>query len=105
MGGHLIGAVCGVAAQKWVTGPMGTPSIGVPVAVSCAIIGMAATGTTHPPGGGTAFIAAMALQGDIVAEHGWRMVATATLGAALLVLAATLLNNALPDRRYPQGWN
>jgi CBS-domain-containing membrane protein len=68
-------------------------------------MGMAATGTTHPPGGGTAFIAAMALQGDIVAEHGWRMVATATLGAALLVLAATLLNNALPDRRYPQGWN
>jgi CBS-domain-containing membrane protein len=32
------------------------------------------------------------------------MVVTAALGAALLVLAAVLLNNALPDRRYPQGW-
>ena len=84
---------------------MGTPAIGVPLAVSFAIMGMAASGTTHPPGGGTAFIAAMALPGSPAEEHGWGMVATAAIGAVLLVLAATLLNNALPDRRYPQGWH
>jgi CBS domain-containing membrane protein len=104
MGGHFIGAVCGVAAQKWVTHYMDTPSIGIPLAGSLAIMAMAATGTTHPPGGGTAVLAAMALQGSAAEEHGWGMVVTAALGAALLVLAAVLLNNALPDRRYPQGW-
>jgi CBS-domain-containing membrane protein len=105
MYGHLIGAVCGVAAQQWVTMPMDTPLVGAPLAVAVAIMLMAATGTTHPPAGGTACIAAMALEGSDVAELGWGMVLTAEIGAALLVLAALLLNNLLPDRRYPQGWS
>ena len=83
---------------------MGTPAIGVPLGVSLAVMGMAATGTTHPPAGGTACIAALAVEGTAVAALGWGMVVTALVGAALLVAAAALLNNLLPDRRYPQGW-
>jgi CBS-domain-containing membrane protein len=45
----------------------------------------------------------MALEGSDMAELGWGMVLTAEIGAALLVLAALLLNNLLPDLKYPQG--
>ena len=47
---------------------------------------------------------ALAVEGTAIAEHGWAFVLTAVIGAALLVVAAAVLNNALPDRRYPQGW-
>ena len=54
VGGHLLAAAAGVAAQQLLTLPMGTPALAAPVAVSAAIMLMASTGTLHPPAGGTA---------------------------------------------------
>jgi CBS domain-containing membrane protein len=104
IGGHIIGAAAGVVAQQWVTIPMGVSSVGGPLGVALAIVGMAATGTTHPPAGGTALIVSAVLEGELPKLEGWQVVVTAAVGAALLVVAATLLNNVLPKRRFPHVW-
>ena len=105
VGGHLLAAAAGVAAQQLLTLPMGTPALAAPVAVSAAITLMASTGTIHPPAGGTALIAATATHGPI-ATMGPLLLVPTGLGACGLVASAALLNNALGDagRRYPQSW-
>lgn len=65
VGGHVISALVGVIAYNLFS--FNIP-LAAAMAVSCAIAGMLATNTTHPPGGATALIAVIG--GDSVHKLG-----------------------------------
>lgn len=100
IGGHMISALVGITAYTL----FGDASFVAPaIGVAGAIAAMHATGTLHPPGGGTALM--MATGDQAVAQYGYLAVlfpvATAT---AILVAVALITNNLARDRRYPMSW-
>ena len=75
------------------------------MAVSCAIVGMLVTNTTHPPGGATALIAVIG--GDSVHKLGLMYAFSPVLiGALIMLLIAVIVNNFSrnKDRHYPKYW-
>lgn len=100
VGGHVISALVGITAYTLLGGAsFAAPAVGV----AGAIAAMHATGTLHPPGGGTALM--MATGDQAVMQYGYLAVlfpvATAT---AILVTVALVINNLARDRRYPVSW-
>ena len=100
VGGHVVSALVGITIYKI----FGDASfIGPALGVAGAIAVMHATGTLHPPGGGTALM--MATGDQAVIQYGYLAVlfpvATAT---AILVAVALFTNNLARDRRYPVSW-
>ena len=99
-GGHVISAFVGIAAVKL----LGDVSPFAPaLAVAGAIAAMHATGTLHPPGGGTALL--MATGNPAVVEFGFfAVVFPVATGAAILLIVALCINNLARDRQYPLRW-
>jgi len=95
VGGHVLSALVGVAAVQWTPGPLWLTAA---LATACAIALMLATRTLHPPGGATALVAVL------TGAHWNHALFPAGAGALVLVLAAVLVNNALPGRKYPEYW-
>ncbi len=99
-GGHVVSALVGITAYTL----FGEAShLGPALAVAGAIAAMHATGTLHPPGGGTALL--MATGDPAVIQYGFfAVIFPVATGAAILVAAALLVNNLARDRRYPVSW-
>lgn len=100
LGGHVLSAIVGVAAAQWLGH---NPWLAAALAVSIAIALMHLTRTLHPPGGATALIAVMG--GESIHQLGyWYVLMPTALGAIVLLIIALLINNAAPNRRYPEFW-
>lgn len=100
VGGHVISALIGVAAQQFLNGEGWLPAS---AAVATAIAAMHATKTLHPPGGATALIAVIG--GEPIHRLGYLYVLMPTaLGAGILLAVALLVNNIPKSRKYPEFW-
>jgi CBS-domain-containing membrane protein len=100
IGGHLISALIGVSAYKLLHPWMW---LAAAVAVATAIAAMHATKTLHPPGGATALIAVIG--GDKIHNLGYLYAfMPVTVGAAILLIVALMVNNISKSRRYPEFW-
>ncbi|KAF9521772.1 HPP family-domain-containing protein [Crepidotus variabilis] len=104
-GGHFLGALIGVIFTKlfhllpteehfqrlrWLAGSL---------SCATALVVMQMTGTTHPPAGATALLAAV---DDDVLAIGWYYLPVVLLSSALALGVALLVNNI--QRRYPVFW-
>jgi CBS-domain-containing membrane protein len=105
MGGHFIGALTGICISKlfqqlpteerfhqlqWLCGAIST---------ALAIVFMQMTGTTHPPAGSTALLAA--INSDVI-WLSWYYLPVILLSSTLALAVALLVNNI--RRRYPVYW-
>lgn len=100
LAGHGISATIGVTCALAVDNTV----LAAAVAVGLAIGAMQQLKCIHPPGGATAFTAV--LGGAAVRELGYRFVLFPVLtNAAVMVLAAVLINGAFFWRRYPAALN
>ncbi|WP_243310780.1 HPP family protein [Fundidesulfovibrio agrisoli] len=100
LGGHVLSALVGVAVRLCLPGPTW---LACALAVACAIALMQVTGTLHPPGGATAFIAVAG--GPKIAALGFTYaLIPAGAGALVLLAVALLVNNLAEHRRYPEYW-
>lgn len=105
MGGHFISALIGVCITKlfgllptearidelrWLAGSL---------SAAAAIVLMQITGTTHPPAGATALLAAVSPE---VYTMGWYYLPVVLLSSSLVLVCALLINNI--QRRYPIFW-
>jgi len=105
LGGHFVGAFVGICITKlfhllpteerfqdllWLAGSL-----------SCAasVVAMQVTGTTHPPAGATALLAAVNTE---IRDMGWYYLPVVLLTSSLVLVVALLLNNI--QRRYPVFW-
>ncbi|EAU83028.1 HPP family protein [Coprinopsis cinerea okayama7 len=105
MGGHFISAIIGICITKlflllpteerfmelcWLAGSL-----------SCAValVIMQMTGTTHPPAGATALLAAINPE---IRRIGWLYIPVVILSSTIAVLVALFTNNM--QRRYPTYW-
>ncbi len=97
--GHGVSAVIGVACAYLVPVPM----LAAACAVGLAIGAMVQLKCIHPPGGATAFTAAVGC--GAIHQLGFRFVLFPVLAnAVILVLLAVLMNTAFRWRRYPAAW-
>jgi len=104
-GGHFFGALTGICITKlfhllpteerfqdllWLVGSL-----------SCAtsVVVMQVTGTTHPPAGATALLAALNTE---IRDMGWYYLPVVLLTSALALVVALITNNV--QRRYPVFW-
>lgn len=100
IGGHILAAVIGVMVCRLLSGEMW---LAASLAVSLAIIVMHLTKTLHPPAGATALFSVIG--GPAVHKLGFSFVLMpVAAGAAILVLVGVLVNNAAPNRKYPEFW-
>jgi CBS domain-containing membrane protein len=98
LGGHIVSAAVGCTVRAalgaralWLTAAAG---------MSAALLAMELTSTVHPPGGATALIGASARA--LGPWYGFRLVASAAAGAAIMLVVALLVNNCHPRTRgYP----
>ncbi len=97
VGGHVVSAIVGVTIQKLLPE---TIWIAAPLAVALSIVLMQVTKTLHPPGGATALIA---VTGSAqITSLGYWYVLNPVLSGVLILLAAALIFNNIPDgRHYP----
>lgn len=97
IGGYLLSATIGLAVL-----PAGWPvPVAAALAVGLSVLAMMLLRCLHPPSGALAL--SVVLTGDRVAAAGFQFVLfPVALNAALLVLVALILNNALPNRHYPR---
>jgi len=97
VGGYLVSGIAGIAAASWVP----DVPLAVALAAGLTILGSMALRCLHPPGGAVALYAV--LGGEPVRALGWKFLyAPVLLNALLLLVAAVVLNNLLPGRRYPR---
>lgn len=96
VGGHLVSAALGVLCAQIVANPIAAAA----AALGLAMLAMHWLRCLHPPAGATAVFAVIG--GQPIQALGWGYVLS-VVGAnvAFLLLAALVLNNLLPDRRYP----
>lgn len=109
LAGHVLSAVVGVAVRILIveracadTGHECT-WLGAALAVALAVALMMATGTLHPPGGGTA-LAAVTGDATVRAAGFLFVVVPVAAGAALMLIVALVINNTHPPVRYPLSW-
>lgn len=96
IGGHLVSALCGWLVAQVMADQIAAAS----VAVGVAIFMMSQLRCLHPPGAATALI--MVLNYGSFREFGGQWVAYVVLLNALIsLLAALIVNNLVPGRRYP----
>jgi len=84
VGGHMVSALCGVAAHAFL--PTAWWSLGL--AVGAAMAAMAALRIIHPPAGGTPIAI-------LLAHEGWGYLLTPVLAGSLILTACALLYRAL----------
>lgn len=105
VGGHLIGALTGVAITKlflllpteerydelsWLAGS---------ICCAVALVFMQMTGTMHPPAGATALLAASSPD---IRRIGWLYIPVVLLASSIALVVALFSNNM--QRRYPTFW-
>lgn len=96
IGGHFISAICG----WWVAQLIADPVMAAAVAVGFAIFVMSLCHCLHPPGAATALI--MVLNYANYRQFGGMWIAhVVMLNALISLLAALIVNNLVPGRRYP----
>jgi CBS-domain-containing membrane protein len=100
LGGHVISAFIGVTCFKLLAPNLW---LAAALAVATSIALMHATKTLHPPGGATALIYIM---GSAKIQNLGYFYTIMPVGAGVLImlLVALLVNNLIPQRRYPQFW-
>ncbi|BBI99849.1 hypothetical protein FGKAn22_15420 [Ferrigenium kumadai] len=95
-GGHLVSALAGWGCSLLIPDPV----FAAAVAVGAAILSMQLMHCLHPPGAATALTLVL----SAAQFHGmgwqWAMYVVAT-NAGIALLLALLINNLLPDRKYP----
>lgn len=96
IGGHVISALCGVAAYH-ICGEACWWSLAL--ANGAAIALMAATKTIHPPAGATVFLPSIGCE----TSFSWALWPVG-LGALFIVVVGLLYNNIFTDRSYPAFW-
>ena len=98
--GHAVSALVGVTIYKLVGG---NDIAGICLAVSLAIGLMNLTGTLHPPGGATAFLAVAGGEGVYSLGY-WFVLSPCIAGSILMILIALVVNNIPSRQRYPLFW-
>lgn len=99
IGGHIISALVGVTAARWIEAPI----LASAIAVAVSIAAMHYFNCLHPPGGATALVAV--LGGSAVQEMGYGYAVTPVLANALILVSVALIfNYPFVWRRYPQAW-
>ncbi|MDA8212234.1 MAG: HPP family protein [Clostridia bacterium] len=93
IGGHLISAALGVLTFQL----FGQTWWSIALGVTLAITAMVFSGTLHPPGGATAFVAVYTGQDFSF------VFAPIAVGVILMVLVALVTNNLGKGGRYPAG--
>jgi CBS-domain-containing membrane protein len=100
IGGHILSALIGVTAYRLFHSHVW---LAAAIAVGTAIAAMHATKTLHPPGGATALIAVIG--GDKIHNLGYLYaLMPVTVGAAILLIVALIVNNIPKIRKYPEFW-
>ena len=113
IGGHVLSAVVGVTVHQLMQLHQlaqlhqllggASEALSISLAVSLAIGLMHMTGTLHPPGGATAFIAVAG--GESIYNLGyWYVLSPCLTGSVLMVLVGICVNNMQPRQRYPLFW-
>ncbi|MEX1200201.1 MAG: HPP family protein [Methylophaga sp.] len=96
VGGHLTAAVIAVICAQFLPSPLWATAL----AVGLSVFAMHLLHCLHPPAAATAMITV--LGGEAVTQSGFAFVYTVVLAnCGLLLLLALLINNLLPNRRYP----
>jgi CBS domain-containing membrane protein len=96
IGGNVLSAIVGVACSRAVH----DPALAAALAVSLAVLVMLLTHSLHPPGGAVSLIPV--LGGDSLQTLGYHFVLLpVALNVLVIFIAAMLINNLLPGRRYP----
>jgi CBS domain-containing membrane protein len=96
LAGHVVSALVGVTCYKFIPDVL----LASVSAVALAILVMQLLRCVHPPGGAAAMVAV--LGGPAIHELGYAYVlAPVGVNAAVILLCALLVNNAIPGRRYP----
>ena len=95
VGGNLFSALIGVACARMIPDTL----IAVALAVGLAIFFMHLLHCLHPPGGALALVPVLALGSP--QPLGYSFVLEVGLNVAVMLVAALLINNLLPGRRYP----
>lgn len=99
IGGHIISAFVGVSVHLLIPNSLWLASA---LSVSLSIVMMQITKTLHPPGGATALIANIG--SPKIQALGYYYVFSPVLTGVILLLAiAVIINNATPNRQYPQN--
>jgi CBS domain-containing membrane protein len=99
IGGHVVSALVGVSMHKMVPGEVWLTAA---LSVSVAIVLMQITKTLHPPGGATALIANIG-SAKIQALGYFYVLSPVLSGVLILLLVASICNNATPHRSYPKN--
>ncbi|MCG9969310.1 HPP family protein [Pelotomaculum terephthalicicum JT] len=94
VGGHVISALSGVSVYQLLSNDWWAITLAVVLAMAL----MTLTGTLHPPGGATAFVAVYSGQNFSF------ILAPVFIGSSILILIALLINNISSTRKYPQYW-
>ncbi|AGB41183.1 CBS-domain-containing membrane protein [Halobacteroides halobius DSM 5150] len=89
--GHLLSALVGTTVYYF----LGLSWFSIALSVSLAIGLMVLTGTTHPPGGATAFLAVMAEKNFLF------LVNPILIGTIILFIVSVATNYFHPDKSYP----
>jgi CBS domain-containing membrane protein len=96
LGGHVVSAAVGVTCRELISDTL----LASASAVALALVVMQVLRCLHPPGGAAAMVAV--LGGPDVHELGyWYVLAPVGLNALVLLVLALLINNVIPNRRYP----
>ncbi len=96
IGGNILSALVGVACSRLVDDPV----LAAALAVSLAILLMLLTHSLHPPGGAVSLIPV--LGGEGIQALGYHFVLLpVALNVLVIFIAAMIINNLLPGRRYP----
>jgi CBS-domain-containing membrane protein len=94
IGGHLMSALAAIMVAQFFSPQWWS----IALVVLMAALLMLVTNTIHPPGGGTAIAAYL---GHYLPAQ---IFSTVILDCALIILAAVLINNVSPSRKYPLFW-
>ncbi len=94
IGGHLMSVLAAIMVVQF----FGPQWWSIALVVLMAALLMLVTNTIHPPGGGTAIAAYL---GNYLPVQ---IFSTVILDCALIILAAVLINNLSPSRKYPLFW-
>lgn len=96
IGGHMISAVIGVACALWID----NVPLAAAMAVSLSIFAMYWLHCLHPPSTATTLTAIFG--GAEVHALGWQFCyEIVAINVATIVLIALIINNLIPNRRYP----
>ncbi len=95
IGGHLVGALTGLLAAMLVANTI----VACMLAMTLTVLAQMSLRCLHAPGGGTALLPI--LGGAALQSEGFGFVGVVLVNTLVLVIAALLVNNNLPGRRYP----